>query len=103
MIFKCVGLVDDKTQTHLRVHVFMDSCSTVAVPYPLQIGAYATVIVHSVMAVELLLDLCFWGIITCFPVIIVGIRAVPPADAGVIIFLSLRLVLLPHVSGQFFS
>ena len=73
---------DDGAQTHLLVHVFMDGRSAVAVPRPFQIGGHAAVAIHSFMAVvdatDLLLNLCFLGIIICLPVlpvVIVGIRA----------------------------
>ncbi len=75
---------DDGTQPHLHVHVFMDSCGTVAVSYALQIGRHAAVAVNAVVPVVdliyLSLDFCFLGIITRLPVftvVIVGIRADP--------------------------
>ena len=77
---------DDGTRTHLCVHVFMDGRHAVAVPFPPQICGHAAISVYSIMAVvdaaNLLLNLCFWGIIihfSVFPVIIVGIGADPQA------------------------
>ncbi len=84
---------NDGAQTHLRIHVFMDGCSTVAVPCTFQISGHAAVTVHSIMAVidaaDLLLNLCFLSIIIGLPVfavVIVGIRTdlqppQQPADA----------------------
>ena len=62
---------NDGAQIHLRIHVFMDSRSAVAVPCPLQIGGHAAVAVHSIMVVvdaeDLLLNLRFLGIVICLP------------------------------------
>ena len=59
---------DDGTRTHLCVYVFMDGRHAVAVPCPPQICGHAAISVYSIMAVvdaaNLLLNLCFWGIIT---------------------------------------
>ena len=71
----------------------MDRRTAVAVPAAFQISCHTAVTVHTIMAVvdipDLLLNLCFLGIIIrlpVFPVVIVGIRADPqppqqPADA----------------------
>ena len=60
----------------------MHSRAAVAVPSTFQISCHTAVTVHTIMAVvdipDLLLNLCFLGIIIrlpVFPVVIVGIRA----------------------------
>ena len=84
---------DDSVQAQLPVHIFMDSRAAVAVPSAFQISCHIAVTVHTIMAVvdipDLLLNLCFLGIIIrlpVFPVVIIGIRADPqppqqPADS----------------------
>ena len=86
---------DDGAQTHLRVQVFMDGRTAIAVPCTFQIGGHATVAVHSVMAVvdvaDLFLNFRFFCIIirlSVFPIVIAGIRADPqpsqePADTEI--------------------
>ena len=71
----------------------MDSCAAVAVSSAFQISCHAAVTVHAVMAVvdipDLLLNLCFLGMIIrlpVFPVVVISIRAdsqplQQPADA----------------------
>ena len=75
---------DDGTQAHLRVHVFMDGSGAVTISFALQIGRHAAAAVNTVVPVvdliNLPLDFCFLGIITClsmFTVVIAGIRADP--------------------------
>ena len=75
---------DDRAQTHLRIHVFMNGRSAALISRALQIYIHAAVTIHSIMAVvniaDLLLNLCFLGIIICLPVlavVVVGIRADP--------------------------
>ena len=91
----CPGFfrADDGMQTHLTIHIFMDGCVAVAVPFTLQIGRHPAIAVNTVVSVvnltDLPLDFCFLGIIICLPVlpvVIVGIRADPqppqePTDA----------------------
>ena len=83
----------DGVQTQFPVHIFMDSCAAVAVSSAFQISCHAAVTVHAVMAVvdipDLLLNLCFLGMIIrlpVFPVVVISIRAdsqplQQPADA----------------------
>ena len=90
---------DDGMQAHFNIHIFMDSCSAVVVSLALQIGRHAAIAVNTVVPVvdliNLPLDFCFLGIITClpvFPVVIVGIRADPQAPeqpAGAELFMVL--------------
>ena len=80
-------------QAKFPVHIFMDSRAAVAVSPAFQISCHAAVTVHAVMVVvdipDLLLDLCFLGMIIClpvFPVVVISIRAdsqllQQPADA----------------------
>ena len=49
---------DDGSQAHLRIHVFVEGCSAVAVSCLLQIDGHAAVAVYAVMAVIDVLDLC---------------------------------------------
>ena len=84
---------DDGVQAQLLVHIFMDSRAAVAVPSAFQISCHIAVTVHTIMAVvdipDLLLNLCFLGMIIrlpVFPVVIISIRADPqpfqqPADS----------------------
>ena len=83
----------DRMQAQLLVHIFMDRRTAVAVPAAFQISCHTAVTVHTIMAVvdipDLLLNLCFFGIIIrlpVFPVVIISIRADPqplqqPADS----------------------
>jgi hypothetical protein len=64
----------------------MDSRAAVAVPSAFQISRHPAVTVHTIMAMvdipDLLLNLCFLGIIIrlpVFPVVIISIRADPQA------------------------
>ena len=73
---------DDGVQAQFPVHIFMDSRAAVAVSPAFQINCHAAVTVHAVMVVvdipDLLLDLCFLGMIIClpvFPVVVISIRA----------------------------
>ena len=75
---------DAGMQAHLRVHIFMDGSGTVTISFALQIDRHAAIAINTVVPVvdliNLPLDFCFLGIITClpvFPVVIVGIRADP--------------------------
>ena len=73
---------DDRVQAQFLVHIFMDSRAAVAVPSAFQISCHTAVTVHTIMAVvdipDLLLNLCFLGIIIrlpVFPVVVISIRA----------------------------
>ncbi len=73
---------DDRAQSHLCVHVFMDRCGTVSVSFTPQVDSHAAVAVHAIVAVvdvsDLLLNLLFLSIIIrlpVFPVVIICVRA----------------------------
>ena len=86
-------------QAHFSIHIFMDGCVAVAVPFTLQIGRHPAIAVNTVVSVvnltDLPLDFCFLGVIIClpvFPVVIIGIRAdrqAPQQPAGAEFFLVL--------------
>ena len=73
---------DDGVQAQLHVHIFVDSRAAIAVSPAFEISCHAAVTVHPVMAVvdilNLLLNLCFLGIIIRLPVfsvVVISIRA----------------------------
>lgn len=72
---------DDRAQTKFRIHVLMNGCGTACVPLTFQIDRHTAVAVNTVVVVvdilNLLLNLCFSGIIfhfSVFQVVIIAVR-----------------------------
>lgn len=73
---------DDGMKAQFSIHIFMDRCLTVVVPPAFQKDRHVAVLLYSIVAAadlfNLLLGLCFLGVITrlpVFPIVIAGIRA----------------------------
>ena len=90
---------DNRTETKLCVHIFMNSCITVRITFTLQIYFHTPIAVNSIVRMiyflNLCLDFCFKGTIIrlpVFPVVVISILAYTqpskqPANAKFIMIL----------------